>query len=382
MGGGSVNIPQRNFTNELGQIFGQGWPQQYGNYTKFVGNEPLLSGANQFALGNLGNINQLIDPVQALLGQLPSQFGDYQKQLEGYRGQIPGYQANLQNLIGSQQAVYNELQPILQSQGALTPEQDYDVRKATEAIFASQGNATGNQAAGAELLNRDQYRQSRFANALSQALGLSGSISGLTGQEAGLTQLGAGLTGQEAGLTGEQAGLTTGLAQGAQGLQSGQLSQLLGTEQGQVGSYATLFNPLLSYASDLFSSNQNAAAAQSIAGANKSSGALGGGLSAIGTIAPIALAAFSDKRLKENIRDTGEKTAEGIPIKTFSYRGDKRRFIGALAQDVEKIRPDAVLTLPLTGHKLVNLAALPDVPFEEVLKYMPRAKGRVLEAAA
>jgi len=62
------------------------------------------------------------------------------------------------------------------------------------------------------------------------------------------------------------------------------LSDVLGTERQGVQSFSALTNPILAYMSDLFSSNQNAAAAQAIAGANKSSGALGGGLGALGSI--------------------------------------------------------------------------------------------------
>jgi hypothetical protein len=175
MGGSAPSIPQRNLTSELGQTFGAFKKQELPAYQNFVGNEPLLSGANNAAM--------------------------------------------------------NWLLPVLNSGGALTPEQDRDVTQATRAGFAARGNVTGNQALGAELLNRDQYRQQRFGTAL---------------------------------------------------------SQVLGTEQAQVGDFATLLNPLLNYGSDLYSSNQNAAAAQSIAGANKSSGALGGGLGALGSIAGAA----------------------------------------------------------------------------------------------
>lgn len=341
MGGGGVNIPQRNLTKELNTLYGKGWPLQYQNYTGFVGSEPLLSAAQPFALQNLADINQLIDPLKSLEGRLPAQFANYQSQLADIQGAVPGLQRQLAGdqtqlsqdlaqipgmrrqlqgdigqlspLVRTQQGVYNELLPILRSQGALTPEQNRDVTQATRAAYAARGNVAGNQALGAELLNRDQYRQQRFANTLGQALGLSGSIqgltgqeAGLTGQEAGLTQLAAGLTGekagitgqsagldqllaaltgQRAGLTGAQAGLTEGLSQGQQGLQAGGLQQVLGTEQAQVGDYATLINPLLSYAQDVASSNQNAAAAQSIAGANKGSSLIGSGASIIGSIA-------------------------------------------------------------------------------------------------
>ena len=55
--------------------------------------------------------------------------------------------------------------------------------------------------------------------------------------------------------------------------------------------------------------------------------------------------ALSDRRLKENIHKTGEKTKEGIPVITFNYKADpfKIKHTGVLAQDVEKVKPRAVV---------------------------------------
>lgn len=50
---------------------------------------------------------------------------------------------------------------------------------------------------------------------------------------------------------------------------------------------------------------------------------------------------FSDSRLKENLIEIG-KTQQGIPIYEFNYIDDPERRIGVLAEDVEKVRPDAV----------------------------------------
>ena len=54
--------------------------------------------------------------------------------------------------------------------------------------------------------------------------------------------------------------------------------------------------------------------------------------------------ALSDRRLKENIQKTGEKTKDGIPIVTYNYKDDplKMKHTGVIAQDVEKVKPRAV----------------------------------------
>jgi len=70
---------------------------------------------------------------------------------------------------------------------------------------------------------------------------------------------------------------------------------------------------------------------------------------------------FSDRRLKDNIQRIG--TADnGLPIYSFIYKGDKsnRTHVGFMADEVEKIHPEAVFTLT-SGHKMVRyeIAVLP-----------------------
>ena len=69
-----------------------------------------------------------------------------------------------------------------------------------------------------------------------------------------------------------------------------------------------------------------------------------------------AAAAASDIRLKENIYYTGEKTADGIPVAEFNFIGDGTICRGVIAQDVERIRPDAVTEI--NGYKHVYYGAL------------------------
>lgn len=66
--------------------------------------------------------------------------------------------------------------------------------------------------------------------------------------------------------------------------------------------------------------------------------------------------AFSDERLKENIHATGEKTPDGIPVKSFRYKGSPLMEVGVVAQDVEKRRPDAVRKVG--GVREVNYPAI------------------------
>lgn len=64
---------------------------------------------------------------------------------------------------------------------------------------------------------------------------------------------------------------------------------------------------------------------------------------------------MSDRRLKEDVTKVGE-TPDGIPVKTFRYKGSPLIQLGMMAQDVEKKRPEAVRTTP-SGYKAVNYPA-------------------------
>lgn len=268
---------------------------------------------------------------------------------QGYKGQINQYRqfakkeplltgsteaaltglGDIENLQGPLRDALAYLAPIIKSGGALTPDQQREAEQSSLALSEGAGMANSNAGIADALLNRDRFKRERFREALGEA---SGSISGI------------------------------------QGVTSSAIAPALATEEARTGAFSKLTNPILAYMSDLFSSNQNAAAAESVAGANKSGGAAGGALSAVGSIASAvlpALMAFSDEDLKTNIKDTGLKTASGIPIKRWQYKGDDRWFEGPIAQDVEKVHPEAVGRSRVTGHRFVDLDKT-DVPFHMV----------------
>lgn len=62
-----------------------------------------------------------------------------------------------------------------------------------------------------------------------------------------------------------------------------------------------------------------------------------GGLGSLGSAAIMS----SDRRLKENLKKIGEKSS-GLPVYTFNYIGDPTEQIGCIADEVEKIFPEAV----------------------------------------
>lgn len=69
-------------------------------------------------------------------------------------------------------------------------------------------------------------------------------------------------------------------------------------------------------------------------------------------LAGSAIGALSDRRLKENIKKIG--TADnGLPIYSYNLKGSPRTQIGFMADEVEKVNPEAVITHP-SGFKLVD----------------------------
>lgn len=63
------------------------------------------------------------------------------------------------------------------------------------------------------------------------------------------------------------------------------------------------------------------------------------GLFGLGSAAIMA----SDRRLKRNLKRIGTTARDKLPLFEFSYKGIKGRFVGVIAQHVQKVRPDAVV---------------------------------------
>jgi hypothetical protein len=77
-----------------------------------------------------------------------------------------------------------------------------------------------------------------------------------------------------------------------------------------------------------------------------------GGLFGLGSS---ALMAFSDKKLKENIKDTGDEVA-GVPVKEWDWKsGGSGK--GVIAQELQKKHPTLVKEHP-SGYKMVDYGGL------------------------
>lgn len=70
---------------------------------------------------------------------------------------------------------------------------------------------------------------------------------------------------------------------------------------------------------------------------------MGGLFGTLGTLGAAAMPFLfpSDERLKEDIHDTGQKV-DGVPVKTWKWKGSDEKGVGVIAQELEKRHPELV----------------------------------------
>jgi hypothetical protein len=88
--------------------------------------------------------------------------------------------------------------------------------------------------------------------------------------------------------------------------------------------------------------------------ANQAASNMGGLFNLAGSLGSAALLAPSDRRLKSNIVRLGTHPL-GIGIYAYDIFGERQ--LGVMADEVEQVKPKAVLTHP-SGYKMVNYGAL------------------------
>ena len=191
-----------------------------------------------------------------------------------------------------------------------------DRANTAQANLAYQQNLANNQT-NANLLNTG------YQNAQNVATQQQGAQ--LAAQQANLARL--------TGAGGQLAGIGTAAQTAAQ--QGGQNTLGAGTvpQQTQQAGLTALYNQFLQQQAYPFQTSQF------LANIAEGTGALSG--STTTQTQPSSL--FSDRRLKHDIKKIG-KTDDGLPIYKFKYKGDpsKQIHVGFMAQDVEKVHPEAV----------------------------------------
>jgi len=256
----------------------------------------------------------------------------------------------------------------------LSPEEIRDAQQSARAAFAARGLGTSMGSTAAEILNRDQYAQAResarrnFAASTNQMV--TGNVFSRMGQAA--TTLGAAgqMDQQSANQLPAIDPYARALGHSNIGGQIGSnlsnaMSQNWQNAQQMAGNVASWNANMLDSRFNAYMNNRaamNAARMQS--GAMNRAGMMGmfGGIGqglmsaggAIGSAAMMApaIAALSDKREKTEIKPLGKSgSVLGLKMYSYKYKGDDKERIGMMAQDVQKVLPEAVTEVDYKGKK-------------------------------
>jgi hypothetical protein len=302
---------------------------------------------------------------RALLDQLDAN--------EGESAEYRRLQAALGDTTGGTlgQALTAEAERRAQAMGRLSPEEERDAIQQARASMAARGLATGNAGIGAELLNRDRFVQQRRAQ----------DINLVTGVGAANEQRRVGYAGQSAGLADQERARQLGLRQDAYNFSIGsnpammalgigspyanmtpQAMQMVAGSQGlspqysggQFSGQGGGFNMAGAGMGALSGAASGAMIGSVVPGIGTAVGAIGGGL--LGGLG----GGFSDKLMKTDIKKIeGPTNVIGIPSYEYRYKGEKKKRRGVMAQDVQKVLPEAVAEVDYKGKK--RLAIKPAV---------------------
>jgi len=307
--------------------------------------------------------------------------------------------------------------------GRLSPEAQREAVQSARQGFAARGMATGNAALGAELLNRDRFARQREFENLGFAQGVEAqdlarrTQNTLNRQQAGMQNAQAfnqmsqfntlqradtgrfniGLLGQASQMSDAERARQLSLGQDAYnfGLSTNPRMMLAG-----LGSpYANMTGPAMSMVSGaqglqpMYSGGSFSRGNQ---GMNMIAGGLGGALSgaamgaALGGSAGLGFGAvpgaiggailglggglLSDEREKKNVKPLGKAgKILGLTAYKFDYKNGSKGNVGFMAQDVQKVLPEAVEEVNYKGKK--RLAIKPAVIGAALASELAEAKA-------
>lgn len=270
---------------------------------------------------------------------------------------------------------YTRLQEQLQGAvgeraGMLTPEQQREATQAARASMAARGMATGSAGAAAEILNRDRFMQERRA----QDLNILGQSAQLAEQER-MRRMGLGQDSYNFALSSNPNMMAIG---------AGSPYANLTQPAMQMVSNASGLNPMYSggsFSSDGGMGKWGGVAAGALSGAASGAmlGAAAGGIGAIpgaiiGGVAGGAAGYLSDEREKKNVKPLGKAgKILGLTAYKFDYKNGSKGNVGFMAQDVQKVLPEAVEEVNYKGKK--RLAIKPAVIGAALASELAEAKA-------
>ena len=347
---------QINAAQQAGQQYGSAAGQQYGKAANAA--DPYNQAATMAALVGAQGVDpgrletgrymnpytrNVVGATQAAMGQQQGQQLA-QQQAEAIRsGAFGGERAGLQRqtLRGQQELAQAQVIAPLYQQGYQQALQTAQQQQGV-GLGAAQANRAAIQQAGQQLqgLGQGLYGQALGTGQAVQGLGQQQYAQGAqTAQQ--LAALGQQGYTMGAGASQQLAGLGTGAQQAA--LQGSQAQMAAG----QVQQQTQQAQDTAQYQQFLQERGYPFQVAQFLANIAMGTGALSGST----TTSTQPGGFFSDKRLKNDVKEIGE-THDGQPIYSYKYNGDDRTQIGLMAQDVEKKHPDAVGLMG--GYKTVD----------------------------
>ena len=267
---------------------------------------------NQQQNAGIGGINQYANAAQPVYGAA----------MQGTANAYQGF-----NAPNYQQGVQEYMNPFLQNAMGSTAAQMQNINQQEQQKML--GNEISSGAFGGD---RGKVAQAALINQQNLALGNTLGNMASSGYQNAAQNYITGL-GQQGALAGQMGSLGAGSQQaGLQGAQAQLGAGTLGQQTTQAGQTA-LYNQFQQQQAYPFQ------VSQFLANIAEGTGALSG--STTTTQAPQSF--FSDVRLKEDIKRVGT-AKNGLPIYTFKYKGDnaEQTHVGYMAQDVEKVHPEAV----------------------------------------
>ena len=297
-------------------------------------------------------------------------YPEYIKMQFGTADQLAGrldndYLARTRGVIGEElqaasapNAIEARLQQDAESELALgrslSPEQTREATQSARAAMAARGMATSNAGIGAELLNRDAYATARQDQR-------RGFASGVNQMDLARRQRRIGLAGAYGDLDPFRQGMGPAFGLGMQTLSTtaGQASGVFGGALSQAGNVESFNRNMLM--SDRLSARNNNAALQA-ASIQGSAAQSAGMMNMIGGLGQGLGSYFSDKRMKKDIKPVGKDGVLNLKTYEYRYKGegkDAPKRVGYMAQDVQKVLPEAVEEVSVKGKK--RLAIKPAV---------------------